>query len=339
MCIVCGENVNVQVSCYLCNVTVCSDCCLSYLKICLKDKKIPNCFDPGCLGEFLYSQMKKLGVEQTRFYEKILPEYLKVYYSNEISQITSTEKIIQQLRQEKLNFIIKKFPITITRVIEISLSSKLKRVKTKSVKSMLQDVTRECFNTFCVGKLNQDYVCIICDTKFCKKCEKKMNVTTHTCNVQDIASVEYVGTLIKCPKCFLPILRSYGCDLMTCTSCKTNFNYQTGKIIRQGNNHNQSITLDRTITLAKKYLKSCTEPNNEIYKQLNKIDQEKPVFSIETFINHIKNNSNGEILSKEYEKMKMYKLNIKQYIQNVEYLGQQIDNNTLKKCSQIKLNH
>jgi hypothetical protein len=85
---------------------------------------------------------------------------------------------------------------------------------------------------------------LTCGEQFCKKCEIKIKENEkHVCKDEDLESIKTVDSLVKCPKCKLPVVKSYGCHNMTCSICKTNFDYITGTITRAGNHSNDNLVL------------------------------------------------------------------------------------------------
>jgi hypothetical protein len=98
--------------------------------------------------------------------------------------------------------------------------------------------TIPCGETDCKGFLNSQFNCQICSTSHCNKCRVKITSSTaHVCHKEDLKSLDLIKSQTKpCPKCFVRITKTAGCDHMFCTACKTSFNWKTNKII----SHNQS---------------------------------------------------------------------------------------------------
>ena len=111
---------------------------------------------------------------------------------------------------------------------------------------MFSSLNKKCPNIMCYsGILDIDFTCLTCTQKFCKKCEIKIGEEEHICKKEDLESIKLVEKFVKCPKCKLPVVRSSGCDNITCSVCKTNFNYVTGKPSSAGNHSNDTLVLKK----------------------------------------------------------------------------------------------
>ena len=111
---------------------------------------------------------------------------------------------------------------------ELNISQQV--VKNKFVK-----VIKQCPNKKCNGYLNNKYICGICDTQLCLKCEK-INNNDHICNKEDIDTVLLKKKECKnCPTCSNETFKDGGCYLVWCPPpCNggkgTAWNFNTGKI-------------------------------------------------------------------------------------------------------------
>lgn len=102
-----------------------------------------------------------------------------------------------------------------------------------------------CSNNLCLGQLTNDniseklYICPINDTHItCISCHEKVIDSDHECDPNIILNIRTIRQKSKpCPKCATPIQRSYGCNQMFCTECKTIFDWATLKI-ETGARHN-----------------------------------------------------------------------------------------------------
>lgn len=100
-----------------------------------------------------------------------------------------------------------------------------------------KNLIKKCPSESCIGYLNTNFNCILCNIEVCKKCFIII-VHPHKCKEQDLLNKKYLDkNAVPCPACGTQIERVSGCNDMWCILCKTPFNYQTGKIIT-GTFHN-----------------------------------------------------------------------------------------------------
>ncbi len=82
------------------------------------------------------------------------------------------------------------------------------------------------------------HTCLLCDQHYCEHCEEPIN-ETHQCSPDKLSTIkELHETTVKCPKCFVRIQKSEGCDHMYCTHCRSNFDWITGKLIKESEQTN-----------------------------------------------------------------------------------------------------
>ena len=105
----------------------------------------------------------------------------------------------------------------------------------------LQVKHRSCMNSTCGGFLI-NMICSVCQTEFCKRCEKILD-KTHQCKQEDLDSVNFVNNLIRCPQCVLPVFKNEGCNNISCSNCGCKFLYSTGEEGGSGS-HNTKIAVD-----------------------------------------------------------------------------------------------
>ena len=255
-CSICFDESNDIVKCSSksCLTVVCKDCMKGYLNTCKEEvNMLPKCVNRNCVCEYVYGDLKYN--ELLNIYYEILYKCLKNdtefgQYQNKLNQ----QKLIDKFKKEKKEFMEKNYPKAIKKIIDIALSDKLNKIN-KDNKRLFEDMTnranRKCMNMLCKGTLNTFsigddlfYKCNLCDDTYCMKCEGKSG-RDHKCKQEDIDSINLINSHVKCPKCSLPIYRSEGCSSMTCSSCKTNFDYNNQTEKGHGNNHNAEITLKR----------------------------------------------------------------------------------------------
>lgn len=89
----------------------------------------------------------------------------------------------------------------------------------------------------CIGLINENYVCAVCNVKICCDC-RVILVDDHTCDPDVVKTVGLIKSDTKpCPKCVTLIYKIEGCDQMFCTNCNTAFSWQYGTI-ETGTIHN-----------------------------------------------------------------------------------------------------
>ena len=99
---------------------------------------------------------------------------------------------------------------------------------------------KKCASESCHGYINDQSVCDLCDTVYCKKCEE-VKKDKHICNKDNIESVKMKYKNSKpCPNkaCGVPIFKTSGCSQMWCTACHTVFDWNTQCIVVTKNIHN-----------------------------------------------------------------------------------------------------
>ena len=101
---------------------------------------------------------------------------------------------------------------------------------------------RRCMRTGCQGFLSTAWKCGICEWYSCSKCftvKGEQHDSPHECKKEDIETAEMIKKDSKpCPKCGEFINKSSGCSQMFCISCKTPWDWNTGKIVTHGALHN-----------------------------------------------------------------------------------------------------
>jgi len=262
-----------------CNSRICLECIEKYIM--LTDSGLPKCVSSNCNGEFLFSEIQKTNNKEViQKYENLCFNFLKNDNIDEISQEKNQKALIEKIRKEKHDFIMREFPTSISFIINTALKSKLNKInKTNKehIKDSLKKLNKKCPNVFCYsGVLDVDFTCLACTHKFCKKCEAQIkDKGEHICKKEDLDTINFVENLVKCPTCKLPVTRSYGCNNITCSNCKTNFDYVTGKRTIAGNHSDDTIKLK---TYSKPSLILEKENYDDLYilNLLRKIEAKEP---------------------------------------------------------------
>lgn len=95
-----------------------------------------------------------------------------------------------------------------------------------------------CTQSDCKGMLSNEsknekgyYVCSICDTNTCSKCQMQVILGNHVCDPDVLETVRYMETTSKpCPSCGVRIHKISGCNQMFCTSCNASFDWRTMRL-------------------------------------------------------------------------------------------------------------
>jgi hypothetical protein len=215
-------------------------------------------------------------------YQKLCLDYIKNDNFDDIISKNNQKTIIQKIRNERHQFIKKSYPPAINYVIDVALKSKLYRIDKKNqehIKHTINKSNKKCPNILCYsGILDVNYICLACTNKFCKKCEAQITDQgySHTCKKEDLDSINTIDKLVKCPKCKLPVTKSQGCDNITCSICKTNFDFITGKITSAGNHSDDTLTLKNHDLQPSIILAKDKKYNEEFLNLLRKIENKKP---------------------------------------------------------------
>jgi hypothetical protein len=247
VCIICFCNEEFTLKCAdkFCNTRICESCFETYLNHCLSEKSLPKCLNQHCKSYIISDTFKK-GNNYHELYKKVLLTAFIHSQGPEVKDKMNVSKLVGDLRNQRKQFI-KAFPKAIELVIDIALKKKLNNIGKQNklyVKNLVTNSNRMCMNSHCNGKMNQEFECLKCSTKFCKQCEKTLK-ENHVCKKEDIESLKLISSIPKCPKCNIAIERSEGCNGMTCASCQTTFDYNTGQISDHGS-HNIIISKPKT---------------------------------------------------------------------------------------------
>jgi len=101
---------------------------------------------------------------------------------------------------------------------------------------------RRCVRAGCQGFLSTAWKCGICEWYSCSKCFVERGLThdaEHECKKEDVETAELIKKDCKpCPNCGEFIERHSGCSQMFCITCKTPWDWGTGKIVTSGPLHN-----------------------------------------------------------------------------------------------------
>lgn len=218
------------VSCKSCSTVVCVKCMESYINFSLNERTVPKCTNLPCNKYYFFSSFSRFAHLKEAYADCCLQELLRDYGDSgrKSYEIRSN---IESLKRVRENFLTSRFPAGIARTASLIMPSKLRRLDKQiqeKIKKQTLSSKRVCFNLTCGGSLGENFICLTCSTKFCSQCEKVLD-NKHVCNNDDIESIKTIKEFVHCPSCNLPILRSHGCDNMTCAGCGQFFNFRTGE--------------------------------------------------------------------------------------------------------------
>lgn len=279
------ENESISCSKPDCISKICTDCTKLYIDFTSNEprKIIPKCPSKECDGEILYSQVRQCRCENTmKTYQKLCLDYVKNDNFDDIVSKNIQINLIQKIRDERHQFIKQSYPPAISYVIEVALKTKLNRIDKKNqdhIKHTINKSNKKCPNILCYsGILDVNYICLTCTNKFCKKCEIEITDEgySHICKKEDLDSINAIEKLVKCPQCKLPVTKSYGCDNMTCSICKTNFDFISGKITKVGNHSDDSLVLKNYDLKPSILFTKDGKYDEKILNLLRKIEHKKP---------------------------------------------------------------
>lgn len=101
---------------------------------------------------------------------------------------------------------------------------------------------RRCTRDGCQGFLSTAWKCGICEYYSCNKCFKTKTTKQddlHTCTKEDLETAELIKKDSKpCPNCGEFIMKESGCSQMFCITCKTPWDWNSGKVVTSGPLHN-----------------------------------------------------------------------------------------------------
>ena len=82
----------------------------------------------------------------------------------------------------------------------------------------------------CRGFIFDNHKCSLCDVRVCKKCHS-IRAADHECKPEDVASVALIKQECKaCPGCNVPSRKTEGCNQVWCLMCHTTWDWHTQKV-------------------------------------------------------------------------------------------------------------
>jgi hypothetical protein len=210
------------------------------IDFCIDENILPQCPSRHCGIVLILKDLKGLNGSYITKYNQLCMDFFIKSNGNRLEQEIQNNKVMEKLLQQRRQFMNDNYPKAISLVASITFQNKMNQVNKTKKEKQVQNMKR-CFNTVCKGFLNDDFQCQSCQNVFCKKCETVV-YNAHLCKQSDLDSVNLINNMVKCPGCQLPVFKNEGCNHITCSVCKTNFNYNTGEQGGSGSN-NKSIMI------------------------------------------------------------------------------------------------
>lgn len=239
-CVICCETMNKigrkPVECPYCKHEVCTSC----FKIYLLSLVSPT---PECMNchKHLTLEFVSENTPKTFHNKEYRHKRTMIIQSQERSLLPGTQHLVEEyhdrIRNEKeIKRLQEEYKSLRKRLKEINdeisvLRNPKTRIKEEEEKKKF---IMGCPVDNCRGFLSQAWKCGTCETYICSKCREPKDGRddeNHVCNPETVETVKMLKNETKpCPNCAVPIYKISGCPQMWCTSCKTTFCWNTGKI-------------------------------------------------------------------------------------------------------------
>ena len=225
-----------------CNFHACIPCYKQYL---LNSSNEPHCMQCRVMVSFeqqidLFSQKWVLGPYK-KYRENLLLAQERQRFGNDLIEIENTKEVeIMKKQKDLLNIQFEKekksFEDEINKLriahhakIRI-LDDKIWKINGKSKERTKVESHYQCPDPNCLGILNKDFNCILCDQETCKACYV-IKKEEHTCDPDQVETFREIKSNSRnCPTCGIFISKKSGCDQMFCIQCGTSFSWKTGKV-------------------------------------------------------------------------------------------------------------
>lgn len=259
-----------------CHEVFCDECLTALIKYSIEEVLLPICPSRNCQQTLLLCDIKSLGKDVIKEYEKCCLQFFLKTDGDGVKQKIQEKQLLDHLKKERQQFITQTYPAPIALIASISFKNKLNKLeKEKQEVAKEQELLnkRKCMHGQCSGHLDDDFQCDTCETKFCTKCEKRLG-KKHICKKEDLDSVSIVNDMVRCPGCKLPVFKNVGCNHITCSNCDTKFDYVTGEISDHGStNAKLNVDLDQIKPLSFTHKDKLSK---EAYELLVEIEGNKP---------------------------------------------------------------
>ena len=235
-CPICCDEKNDEefFTCITCKYSNCIDCHKTYLSQSMHE---PHCMNLNCRTAIPYDYFLHKFGEKWIFgpYQEqksnILFEHEKTLMPETVEMIATFNRI-DKLETER--YLLNKK--TKQRVQEINDELNMIRDQNRLVGQKRKHFIAKaaCPLPECKGFLNDEFLCLLCNSSICNKCFTNKNDKSsqeHVCDPEMIETYKAIKKEAKpCPSCGEFISKISGCDQMFCVSCGTAFSWITGNI-------------------------------------------------------------------------------------------------------------
>ena len=253
-CQICYEDFGTKnhqmIDCSYCDVKCCVGCIKTHILSLPNEPACPACKNIWKMQFCSYYLTKKFMNNE---YKNSRIEFM---FKSEQNKVSNTLKDVKNLiESESYNQKIRESKNEV-KELQVLLKEKVvalrdMREKQKNLKkpnyTKNNEYKMKCPNDQCNGFLKNDYICILCETKYCSDCLECIGIKTHNgesktqqhqCKPDLVATVTMIQKESKpCPGCSELISKINGCDQMWCIKCRITFSWETGNI-DYGKNHN-----------------------------------------------------------------------------------------------------
>ena len=249
MCDICCEpftNRRHEIHCSPCGQKACSACYLKYLE---ERHEMPACM--FCRATFDLSEFLR-QFPRSWITKKLVPYIKRVEHTGSVEDMARRADLVENYK----HYLDLKHTNAATKRRMEELKNEVKRLKhsidaTEAMVDAYEDADFDvnlrdvdphvttgrslfryrCFDSDCPGFLNDRYTCSACDTTYCSECHTRKS-EAHVCDAADVETVNVLRESVKpCPSCGVGLSKIEGCDQFFCTSCKTCFDWRTGRIL------------------------------------------------------------------------------------------------------------
>ena len=324
VCSKCNEqyilSLNTKAKCMSCNVYINYETMISYF-----NKKFYNTVYKSHIDEQIVKADKLRLPEDQRtaeilIYKRKLDDRLKVL----LAEVKTHYPLIVKCDTE--NYYPEEFLKTQIRLSSIErevafIKTDMKTIKEREEREKIKYI-KKCSKNGCIGFINEDHVCGLCESEFCKKCNEVMeNAETHVCDQATADTVQLLNKDTKnCPniECNIPITKIDGCDQMFCTKCKVVFSWKTGETVKKGEKiHNPHYyqymrDMNNGVIPREENDDPCTIPEIDLFiSKMKKLKVTKEELFTVTTIHRIYNHIDGLIIPRWLQSIESYEIRAK----------------------------